>query len=249
MVTGVGVWLWERYFPKQDQPSDSFWKGLPLGVRVGLFGAIVGAVGAFNWVALPFVMVGRKRLGGIPYFPSSPRQVDRTLRLLPLRRLQGQLAVDLGAGDGRVVVEAAQRGLRARGYEYNPWLLRRAQRRAEAAGVTDAVEWHAGDMWKAPLEGVSVVTLYGVTEAMDRFEGKLRHELSPGAYVVSVLFPLPLWEPLREDHQIFLYRVPDSLPEHLRAEFELRTADIPPVSPPYDPNDTESRDEEEEEQE
>ncbi|KAM5330616.1 adenine nucleotide translocase lysine N-methyltransferase isoform 2-T2 [Glossophaga mutica] len=113
----------------------------------------------------------------VPYVGASVRQVEHTLSLL--RGRSGKL-VDLGSGDGRIVLAAHRCGLRpAVGYELNPWLVGLARLYAWRAGCADSVCYHRVDLWKLPL-----------------LEKKLQAELPEGARVVSGRFPLPTWQPV-----------------------------------------------------
>ncbi|XP_055460541.1 adenine nucleotide translocase lysine N-methyltransferase isoform X2 [Psammomys obesus] len=113
----------------------------------------------------------------VPYVGASVQQVEHVLSLL--RGRPGKM-VDLGSGDGRIVLAAHQCGLRpAVGYELNPWLVGLARLHAWRAGCSGSVCYHRKDLWKLPL-----------------LEDKLQVELPEGARVVSGRFPLPTWQPV-----------------------------------------------------
>uniref|UniRef100_A0A8C4MKJ1 Adenine nucleotide translocase lysine methyltransferase n=1 Tax=Equus asinus TaxID=9793 RepID=A0A8C4MKJ1_EQUAS len=113
----------------------------------------------------------------VPYVGASARQVEHVLSLL--RGRPGKM-VDLGSGDGRIVLAAHQCDLRpAVGYELNPWLVGLARLHAWRAGYADSVCYRREDLWKLPL-----------------LEDKLQAELPTGARVVSGRFPLPTWQPV-----------------------------------------------------
>ncbi|XP_045141596.1 adenine nucleotide translocase lysine N-methyltransferase isoform X4 [Echinops telfairi] len=112
----------------------------------------------------------------VPYVGASVRQVENVLSLL--RGRPGKM-VDLGSGDGRIVLAAHRCGLRpALGYELNPWLVGLARLYAWRAGCASHVRYLREDLWKLPM-----------------LETKLQAELPSGARVVSGRFPLPTWEP------------------------------------------------------
>ncbi|XP_012661234.1 protein FAM173A isoform X2 [Otolemur garnettii] len=113
----------------------------------------------------------------VPYVGASARQVEHVLSLL--RGRSGKM-VDLGSGDGRVVLAAHKCGLRpAVGYELNPWLVALARLHAWKAGCVASLCYRREDFWKLPL-----------------LEDKLQAELPLGARVVSGRFPLPTWKPV-----------------------------------------------------
>ncbi|XP_041318113.1 adenine nucleotide translocase lysine N-methyltransferase isoform X3 [Pyrgilauda ruficollis] len=94
----------------------------------------------------------------VPYQPSSPRQVANTLALL---RGRAGKTVDLGSGDGRLVLEAYKQGLRpALGYELNPWLLCLANYRAWKAGYHGKISFLKKDLWKVNLSDCHNVIVF-----------------------------------------------------------------------------------------
>ncbi|XP_044289538.1 adenine nucleotide translocase lysine N-methyltransferase isoform X2 [Varanus komodoensis] len=112
----------------------------------------------------------------VPYVPASAKQVENVMSLLKGR--SGKM-VDLGSGDGRIVLEAYNQGLSpAVGYELNPWLLRLSSYCAWKAGLYGKVSFHREDLWK-----------------MLPLESKLLMELPDEARVVTGRFPLPTWTP------------------------------------------------------
>ncbi|KFP03132.1 Protein FAM173A, partial [Calypte anna] len=120
----------------------------------------------------------------VPYQPSSPQQVANVLALL---RDRSGKTVDLGSGDGRLVVEAYKQGLRpAIGYELNPWLLGLSNYRAWKAGYHGKVSFLKQDLWKVNLSDCYNVIVFLAPSVV-----KLPNE----ARVVSGRFPFPSWTP------------------------------------------------------
>ena len=68
--------------------------------------------------------------------------------------------IDLGSGDGRMVIAAAKRGARAHGVEFNPDLVVLSQRAAAAAGVADKATFSQGDMFEADISKATVMPLF-----------------------------------------------------------------------------------------
>ncbi len=125
----------------------------------------------------------------------------------------GQLLVDLGCGDGRVLRSACRRyPIRAEGYELN--LLAYAKARLLSAGQA-AVTIYLENFWKADLSAADIVFCYLFPDVMLPLAHKLREELKPGAMVVSCNFPLPGFQPDRvlrpggnlTNDPIFIYRI------------------------------------------
>src|SRR4030095_16232754 len=95
----------------------------------------------------------------IPFVPTPIEVVDKMLELAEVKK--GDVVYDLGSGDGRIVIRAAQKyGVRAVGIEMDSWLLAKARKAPTAAGVSQLVEFRAQDALKADISKATVVTLY-----------------------------------------------------------------------------------------
>ncbi len=122
---------------------------------------------------------------------------------------------DLGSGDGRVVVLAAQaHGARGVGIEIDPKLVRISREVAREAEVEDRVAFIEGDLFAADISEATVVTLYLSASVNRQLEPKLRRELRPGTRIVSHQFPIGDWTPVRTVHSsadgtnLYLWTVP-----------------------------------------
>ncbi|XP_003790934.1 protein FAM173A isoform X1 [Otolemur garnettii] len=130
----------------------------------------------------------------VPYVGASARQVEHVLSLL--RGRSGKM-VDLGSGDGRVVLAAHKCGLRpAVGYELNPWLVALARLHAWKAGCVASLCYRREDFWKVSLKDCHNVSVFLAPSVLPLLEDKLQAELPLGARVVSGRFPLPTWKPV-----------------------------------------------------
>ena len=137
----------------------------------------------------------------------SSSRFDRQSQLVPSERL-----IDLGSGDGRIVLAAARRGAEAMGVEIDADLVDRARRRAELEGLQAKARFSRGDLFEAVLREADVVSLYLLTSLNRRLRPKLLNELKPGARVVSHAFDMGDWSPdgqsIVEDKHIYLWVVP-----------------------------------------
>jgi SAM-dependent methyltransferase len=131
-------------------------------------------------------------IDGGPYVPTPDVIVTRMLELAGVRR--DDLVVDLGSGDGRLVIEAARRyGARGFGVEREARLVDMARAAADKAEVGDRVSFREGDIFETDLRGATVVTLYLLPRLLVQLVPKLRAELAPGARIVSHDYPLEAW--------------------------------------------------------
>jgi SAM-dependent methyltransferase len=132
--------------------------------------------------------------GSVPFVVSPPEVVERMLRLAEPR--PGELLVDLGSGDGRIVIEAAKRyGARGLGVDIDPTLVARATENARRAGVAGLAQFKVQDFFETDLRGVSVVTMYLLPEVNLKLMPKLLQDLKPGARVVSHDYEMGGWRP------------------------------------------------------
>ena len=102
--------------------------------------------------------------------------------------------IDLGSGDGRLVVAAARRGARAKGIEFNPELVAYATEQAEKAGVGWRATFEQGDIFTADLSQATVITLFLSSEINLKLRPTLL-ALEPGTRVVTNTFEMADWEP------------------------------------------------------
>jgi SAM-dependent methyltransferase len=124
---------------------------------------------------------------------------------------------DLGSGDGRIVIAAAQdRGARGVGFEIDPALVAEATARARRLGLADRVTFRQDDLFKADLRDATVVTLYLSPDLNRRLRPKLLRELRPGSRIVSHAFDMGDWAPTQTlqvrsnqgTHTLYLWVVP-----------------------------------------
>lgn len=161
-----------------------------------------------------------EQFDAIPYVPTPNTAVDRMLQIAGVG--PGDLVLDMGSGDGRIVIAAAQLGARGRGVEINPDLVERSKRNAERAKVSGRTEFVKEDMFTTPLADVSVLTLYVLTQSNLKLRPRILSEMRPGSRVISHQFGMQDWEPDRfERHgfnRLYLWYVPASVGGHW--EFE-----------------------------
>jgi SAM-dependent methyltransferase len=106
----------------------------------------------------------------------------------------GDFLMDLGSGDGRIVIAAAERGVRAMGIEYNPDLVAHSKRAAEKAGVSEKANFVNADIFTTDLSDATVITMFLLPDINRKLRPKIL-ALRPGTRVVSHNFDLEDWEP------------------------------------------------------
>jgi SAM-dependent methyltransferase len=133
-----------------------------------------------------------------PPFVTTPAQVVE--RMLALGGVKpGDFVVDLGSGDGRIVIAAAKQfGARGVGIELHEGLVERARDNARAAGVADRAQFLRGDVLEADLSRATVVTIYLLPWLMDKLQPALL-KLKPGTRIVAHRFTWTGWAPDRSE--------------------------------------------------
>jgi SAM-dependent methyltransferase len=152
-----------------------------------------------------------KRSPDIHYTPTRHNIAEAMLTLAGVTK--DDVVYDLGSGDGRLPILAAQlHGARGVGIELDPKLVALSWTNARDAGVGDRVTFIEGDLFTADISPATVVMLYLSTSVLRQLEPRLRSELRPGTRIVSHQFWIPGWPPektIRVDaSELFLLRVP-----------------------------------------
>lgn len=140
---------------------------------------------------------------GSPYAPTKEDRMEHIFALADAR--PGELLVDMGSGNGAVLLAAAERGIRARGVEINPFWVWYSRWRIARRGLSHRATVVRGDMFTHPIADANVIFLFLVPAAMARLSERIRREALPGARIIAHRFPLPGWTPVKEREKIMLY--------------------------------------------
>ncbi|XP_017921039.1 PREDICTED: protein FAM173B isoform X3 [Capra hircus] len=123
-------------------------------------GIVGGTLVAVYAVATPFITPALRRIC-LPFVPATTKQIENVVKMLQCR--SGPL-VDIGSGDGRIVIAAAKEGFTAVGYELNPWLVWYSRYRAWREGVQASARFYISDLWKVTFSQYSNVVIFGVPQ-------------------------------------------------------------------------------------
>jgi SAM-dependent methyltransferase len=135
---------------------------------------------------LVFVSFGLIVFVGAPYVPTKQKDLDNIFASLKLKK--GAKVVDLGSGDGRVLIAATKSGYEAVGYELNPILVFLTKLRIRKI---PRAEIKLSNYWGADLADYQLVFIFSAQPFMNRLAAKLKKELKKGSIVVSYGFRLP----------------------------------------------------------
>jgi SAM-dependent methyltransferase len=167
-------------------------------MSIPLNSRLVAVVGA---LAMTLGAPAQDQAPGAPFVPTPLPVVERMLELAKVG--PGDVVYDLGSGDGRVVITAAQRyGARGVGIELNPVWVRDARRFAEQLGVTDKVTFRIEDLFTTDLREATVVTLYLYPAMNRKLAPRFLAELKPGARIVSHEYGIGDWPPDKTEEMV-----------------------------------------------
>jgi len=157
---------------------------------------VYGCAGAFLLSAAALLLcvgAARAQQPRVPYVPTPQEVVDRMLQMAKVSA--NDYLIDLGSGDGRIVVTAAKTlGTRGFGVDINPVRVSEAMENAQKAGVTDKAAFYQRDLFQTDLSQASVITMYLLPRVNMELRPKLL-DLKPGTRIVSHDFSMDEWKP------------------------------------------------------
>ena len=170
--------------------------------------ALLAGAGA---AAVPALAQSAERPLDVPFVPTSDETVDRMLRMAGVG--PKDYLIDLGSGDGRIVITAAKQfGATGFGVELNTERWKLSLRNAEREGVSDRVAFYQRDLFETDLSKATVLTMYLLPSVNLKLRPRLLSELRPGTRVVSHDFDMAEWLPdARADRgwtRVYLWIVP-----------------------------------------
>ncbi|WP_423602152.1 SAM-dependent methyltransferase [Sphingomonas sp. MS122] len=148
----------------------------------------------------------------VPYLGTRPAVVAQMLDMAQVG--PGDHVIDLGTGDGRILIAAARdRGARGLGIDIDPVMVAKARANAERAGVADRVRFETADLFETDLGEADVVTMFLLPEVNLRLRPRLLAQLEPGTRIVSHAFDMGDWRPDETRRVgsavVHLWRVPE----------------------------------------
>jgi SAM-dependent methyltransferase len=159
---------------------------------LGIFGLLlVGIILCFGFVLL----------FGPPYLPTLSKQMQIALTVADLQ--PGQTLLELGCGDGKVLIAAAERGVRAIGYELNPLLVIVCKLRTWRYRKLVRVHW--GNFWAKNWPVTDVIFIFGLPRIMKRLDTKIVQECSKPVKLVSFAFEIPGKKPNQKQGGVYRY--------------------------------------------
>lgn len=175
------------------------------------------AAGASDW------WIGEKAFGknrDVPFVPTSPRIIERMFSMADVTNRD--FVIDLGCGDGRIVIAAAKLGARGIGIDIDPDRIMECHFNAAEQGVSDRVTFLIQDLFEADISRASVLTMYLLPSVNMKLRPRLLAELKPGTRIVSHDFGLGEWEPDKQAPNVYFWIVP----ANVTGRWKLNMADM-----------------------
>ena len=159
----------------------------------------------------PAQATAKLREPDVIYVPTPPAVVEAMLNVAGVKSTD--IVYDLGSGDGRIPIAAAQKfGARGIGIDINPERIKEANENAIKAGVTDKVKFMNADLFETNISEATVVTLYLLPTLNEKLRPKLLRDLKPGTRIVSHAFRMGDWQPEKtlnvEGREVFFWTIP-----------------------------------------
>ena len=183
----------------------------------------------------------------VPFVATPQEVVEEMLNMANVG--PGDYVIDLGSGDGRIVIAAAKRGAVGHGVDLDPELVEESRRNAEQAGVDDRVSFWVENVYETDYTMATVITMYLLTSINVNLKPDFLRKLKPGTRVVSHIFDMRNWRPDRRElvnyHNIYYWVIPANMEGEWYWENQSNSAnmrieqsfqEITAISIAYDPS-------------
>jgi len=140
-------------------------------------------------------------LFGAPYLPTLGKQAEIAMDMIDLKA--GQMLLELGCGDGKILVAAARRGWKAVGYELNPLLVLVCRWRTRRYRKLVTVKW--GNFWTRSWPPADGIFVFVMQRHMAKLDTKIAQNANKPLKLVSFAFTIPDKRPTRSKQGVYLY--------------------------------------------
>src|SRR3989344_2148859 len=141
----------------------------------------------------------------LPYVGTKKEKIETIIKLARIKN--NETIIDLGSGDGRLLLAAAARGAYAIGYELNPFSVLVSRLHAHLEGHAENVMVYRQNMWQADLKVADIIFVYSLKSKIKKFEDFIYKNARPGTRFIVNTNPFPHKKPVKVENGIFLYKV------------------------------------------
>lgn len=142
-------------------------------------------------------------LKDVPFYPTSDERLEDMLELADIKK--SDISVDLGSGNGKIVLAFAKMGAKAYGIEIDSKLVDLSRINIKQSRLENRATILNANFFTEDLSEFNIVTVYGTKSIMGKLERKLKRELKPGTKVLLNHFKFPKWQPVGQKGEIYLY--------------------------------------------
>lgn len=141
--------------------------------------------------------------GAPPYYPTGRKQLENMFKLAKLK--PEDKVIDIGSGDGRIVIKASKYSKDVTGIDYNPFLNQIAKLRLRLTKKKGKVRIIFGNLYNHNLSNYDVIFCYLLPGTMQKLKEKFKKELKPGTRIITNTFTMKDWKPTEESGKAKLY--------------------------------------------
>ena len=172
---------------------------LPISIKVTI---ILSVTFGIIYFYLPFLF-------GAPYLSSNKRETSTIVSFAKkYSKKKNPKALDLGSGNGRLILALSKSGIESHGFEINPILLGLTKLKIHLgkSKLKNEISVSQKNFMLEDLGKYDIITIFQTNRMMKKLEGKLQRELKKGSIVISNEWKFPNWKFIKQDGQIYLYR-------------------------------------------
>ena len=169
-----------------------------LKIFLGILGIVIITV-----FVLFFVFVFMPWTFGAPFQSSSKKEIGNIIKLANIKKTDK--IVDLGSGNGKLVIELAKTGAEVHGYEVNPLLVWWSLRKIKKLGLKKAFI-HKKSFWDVNLKKFDVIAVFQIYYVMKTLSKKIKKEAKKNVRIISNTWKLPGKKPIRKLSNVYLYK-------------------------------------------
>jgi 16S rRNA A1518/A1519 N6-dimethyltransferase RsmA/KsgA/DIM1 with predicted DNA glycosylase/AP lyase activity len=141
---------------------------------------------------------------GAPYLATGKERREEMIEIAHIKK--GEKTVDLGSGNGNIVIAMAKKGAYADGYEINPFYVLLSKWKIKQQKLEENAHIYWRNYWHVDFSPYDIITIYGISYIMDALEKKLKQEIKSKTQVISSCYRFKHWKPEKKIGYIFLYK-------------------------------------------
>lgn len=165
---------------------------------------IVALIVSSFWVIIGFMFYIIPLMFGAPYEGTAKKKIKDIVKLARMKK--GENVVDLGSGDGRIVIAFAKEGFEAHGFEINPLLVLASKYKIKKLKLDNAfIHWKS--FWKEDLGKYDLIILFQYKTIMKKLGKKLKKELTKPSKIVSYHWKFKDWKIVKKIGDVYLYKL------------------------------------------